>query len=241
MIMDGTIKVNDNVVIRSKSGKKYYAVITMIDEYAQRVHFDYYGNEGYISSTSLKLNNIDYIKPGRYTSFAVGQMVRIVAMEESSFEACSIKKMTYWGEIREINPATITVECTYAGKTLVKAIRRDLIVSIDHVTHSWMDRFIVKIDHPVIERATDNENRDTFDFIRIFVSVNDLGEDMCGKSLKEAVKDNMGCIINRALDKISGSKSYQKFDVPVNFLKISRATLTKDSRLELLFELKEAH
>jgi len=29
MIMDGTIKVNDNVVIRSKSGKKYYAVITM--------------------------------------------------------------------------------------------------------------------------------------------------------------------------------------------------------------------
>ena len=58
------------------------------------------------------------------------------------------------------------------------------------------------------------------------------------KKVKEAIcKLNVG--INAKREKIKHNKYFQKYNIPIEFLKISKITLTKDATLEFIFELKE--
>lgn len=98
----------------------------------------------------------------------------------------------------------------------------------------WIDRFIAKIESPSIERETDNLNKKTFDFVRIRILLSDLQVDT-----KEEVKRNFEEILMRAIQKIQRNKAFQKYGVPVNFLKVTKVTLTQQKVLEILFELKQ--
>lgn len=98
----------------------------------------------------------------------------------------------------------------------------------------WIDRFIAEIEKPYIERETDNFKENTFDFIRIRVHLNHLQVDT-----KEAVKKYYPQIMELVLQKIEKNKAFQKYNVPVNFLHVTSAVLTRQRVLEIIFELKE--
>lgn len=96
-----------------------------------------------------------------------------------------------------------------------------------------LDRFIAKIKRPTVERETDNLNRNAFDFVRIQVCLNDLDG-----NIRKDIKTHKHIIFEKALNKIRQDPRYKKYGVPVEYLKLTKATLTKDNTLELLFELK---
>ena len=98
------------------------------------------------------------------------------------------------------------------------------------------ERLIGEIDTPNFERVPENKNKSTFDFIRIFVSINDIYDDRV--LTKEAVRKYQPQITSVVLQRLEKNKQFQKYGVPVNFLKLSRLTLTHQNMLEYLFELK---
>lgn len=102
---------------------------------------------------------------------------------------------------------------------------------------SELERFVGRIDKVCIEREPENLNKNTFDFIRIKVYLNKL--DSIEGSIKENAKKYLPDITNMILEKIKHNKYFQKYNIPIEFLKISKITLTKDATLEFIFELKE--
>ena len=102
-------------------------------------------------------------------------------------------------------------------------------------TNNEVKHFIYKIERPIFERATDNLKPNTFDFIRIRLSI---ASEEKYTNRKQFVKDNLRDIATIALTKIKDTKSYQKYGIPVNYLKLENATITIDNQLELVFGLK---
>ena len=98
-----------------------------------------------------------------------------------------------------------------------------------------LDKFIIGIDKPIIQRETGNDNTKTFDFIFVEVRIIlNWDGDRC-----KYIKENMKAIKDRVIKKVSDDKSFKKFGVPVNILRLSRVTLRRDNVLEFVFELKE--
>lgn len=56
---------------------------------------------------------------------------------------------------------------------------------------------------------------------------------------KEIIKDNLKEINKIALIKIKKSKCLEKYGVPINFLRLTRYVITRQSELMLQYELKE--
>lgn len=97
-----------------------------------------------------------------------------------------------------------------------------------------IDRFITKIATPSFERATGNMTKGTFDFIRVEVGIiTEWHEDRL-----KYIKKHKDEITKRVLERIKENKRFQNFGVPINFLKVSNITLTLDSALVYVFELK---
>ena len=89
-----------------------------------------------------------------------------------------------------------------------------------------------KID---IRKETGNTKDKTFDFISVEIPI-------CISNHEEALqycKDHLRKLVGYAIYKLKNSKRYNSYGVPTNFLKIDKITLTNDSRLELLFCLKD--
>lgn len=97
-------------------------------------------------------------------------------------------------------------------------------------------RFIQRIDMPTIEREADNNNKKSFDFVRIRISI-PTKESFINR--KEFIEDNMKWIIAVTLNKLKDIKKFTRYGVPVEYLSLKRATITCTSELELLFELKD--
>lgn len=98
---------------------------------------------------------------------------------------------------------------------------------------SEVERAITKIEKPRIYKERGNERDKTFDFIQIYMSIKTyMPEKM--KFVKEHKKE----LIQMAYNAIEEDKNFQKYEVPINFLKITRMTLLRDSQIEYLFELK---
>lgn len=97
-----------------------------------------------------------------------------------------------------------------------------------------LERFITKIDRPTMERDTDNLNTKTFDFIRVHMYTLAYGENPID-IIKKYRKD----ILTMALDRIEETKRFQRYGVPINFLKLDRFTYCENQKMiELLFTLK---
>lgn len=98
-------------------------------------------------------------------------------------------------------------------------------------------RFILKINNPSVERDTDNLNKDTFDFIRVMVSIPDK-DTISNSEVMSMYKKYKDRLMKDVLEKISNSRSFKKYNVPINFLRLSRSTVTSSREIMLLFELK---
>lgn len=97
-----------------------------------------------------------------------------------------------------------------------------------------LERFITKIDLPVMERDVDNYNTKTFDFVRLHMYTLAYAENPMN-----IIKKYRKNILTMALDKIDQSKKFKRYDIPINFLKLDKITYCKSQNMiELLFVLK---
>lgn len=97
-----------------------------------------------------------------------------------------------------------------------------------------LERFITKIDRPTMERDADNPNTKTFDFVRVHMYTLTYGENPIN-IIKEYRKD----ILKMALNRIEETRSFKRYGVPINFLKLDKFTYCDNQKMiELLFTLK---
>ena len=99
-----------------------------------------------------------------------------------------------------------------------------------------LDAFICKIDSPIFYRSPDNLNENTFDYIYIDVSIR---SDSIMENRDEYLNAHIKEIAERVAEKLENSKDFQKYGVPINFLRVCRTTIKrKSSVLQFVFELK---
>lgn len=104
-----------------------------------------------------------------------------------------------------------------------------------HALPEGLDRFMAKMGKPEFVRETGNRNMKSFDFIYLDVFIVHTWE----TDRIQYIKDNLPEIKERVIEHLQKYKSFQKYGVPVGFLKITNITLTHDDALHFVFELKE--
>lgn len=92
-------------------------------------------------------------------------------------------------------------------------------------------RATFKSNEIMFVRTPENPKKNTFDYIHIPIGIS-------GEHKKEWIHENYRAIAETALDFLSNSRRYKRFGVPVNFLKIEKAVLTRQAELILTFGLK---
>lgn len=94
--------------------------------------------------------------------------------------------------------------------------------------------FIIKVKNPCIERELGNNNKNTFDFITLemLTPLKFYGD------RKKYINDHIKEIYKIAMDKIGNYKYYQKYGVPVNYLKLTNLTLSCENTLVFKFGIK---
>lgn len=99
-----------------------------------------------------------------------------------------------------------------------------------------IDAFICKIDSPKFYRSPNNPKKNTFDYIYIDVSIlSTTAMQDRDAYLKEHIQE----IRKKVIEKLENSRTFKKYGIPVNFLKVGRTTLKRKSNvLEFVFELK---
>lgn len=119
-----------------------------------------------------------------------------------------------------------------------------LYVEIPAILEEIKEKTVKKLPAPYvchirpirIERATENKDTNTFDFIRLeYVLYTGVKKEDVLKDVREHTRKYVDC----ATEYIASQKKFQKFGVPVNVLRLAKATLTRDMTLEFLFELKK--
>lgn len=91
-----------------------------------------------------------------------------------------------------------------------------------------------KVDKPIFIRKPENSNKKTFDYIHLSVGI-------CGKDIdkKEWCREHIKEIVDRMTYGLSINKSFTKYGIPTNFLRVTNAVYTKDDMLQLTYELKD--
>lgn len=100
--------------------------------------------------------------------------------------------------------------------------------------NTTLGNLVTKIEKPVFERETGNNNKNVFDFIYVTVRM----VQNCDENHVSYFKKHKKEIFKMVVEKLQADKQFQKFGVPVNFLK-AQATVKKDFTIEFVFELKE--
>jgi len=127
------------------------------------------------------------------------------------------------------------------GMTLTECIRIFLDTKLEmkpDVELPFIDRLIQRIEAPLFERIPENHNEATFDRIRVFVGLPRYMFDSWYE-LRDAVLKNRAEIDRRVIRRIEEDRQFKKFELPINFIKLSDVTLLRDHTLEYIFELKE--
>lgn len=101
---------------------------------------------------------------------------------------------------------------------------------------SFTDHF-VNVGRISIERAADNNNTKTFDFIKAEILTAKLDKE--GLVLFADKFRNQ--LLERVKDKIEASKRFQKFGVPFNYLTLTDIIVTNDLLIVFIFELKDVN
>lgn len=98
-----------------------------------------------------------------------------------------------------------------------------------------LNRFITKIDNPDFSRIPENPKPNTFDYIIVFVNVVKYWD----TDKKEYIKKHINEINELVINKIKNDSHFQKYGIPISFLKLANVAITIDSRIKYVFELKE--
>lgn len=103
---------------------------------------------------------------------------------------------------------------------------------------SSIDRLVQHISPPTYERAPENPDESTFDYIRMIVGLPRYRFDSW-ETLKDEVKKHRSEIYQRVLQRLKIDRQFKSYGVPINFLKASNIILRCDYAIEFIFELKE--
>lgn len=101
-----------------------------------------------------------------------------------------------------------------------------------------IDRLVQYVAPPVYERVPGNKNEATFDRVRVTVGLPRY-QFSSWEALQNEVKKYRHEIYQQVIQQLEKDRQFKKYGVPINFLKISNATLLRDFSLEFIFELKE--
>ena len=98
-----------------------------------------------------------------------------------------------------------------------------------------LDYFVTKIGQPQYIRVPENTNTNTFDYIYVEVNLAITWK----YDKKEYYIKNKKAIDKMVTDKIEKSKKFQNYNIPINFLNLTRVSLKNQRRiLEYVFDLK---
>ena len=106
---------------------------------------------------------------------------------------------------------------------------------IYHDKPQGLDRFIVKILKPIIQREPENNNLNTFDIIKVQIDIISQWD----TDRMQYIKDNKQEIVHRAVEKISHDNKFKKYGVSVNILALTKIMRINSNMIELIFELKK--
>ena len=127
------------------------------------------------------------------------------------------------------------------GMTLKECIiiflQTDLAHNVPH-EQAPIDRLVQYIAPPIYERIPENDNKSTFDYIRITVGLPRYQLNSW-ETLQEEVEKHKMDIFYRVVKKLEQDRQFKKYGVPTEFLKLSDVTLLHDFSIEFIFELKE--
>lgn len=122
------------------------------------------------------------------------------------------------------------------GETFEKF--KELYETIEMQHHDMpqgLDRFITRIGLPEFIKSPEYKDRDVFDYIYVDVYIVTEWE----TDIKEYIIEHQKEIKRRVLDKIQKSKTFQKYGVSMNFLKLSYSTYSRRQHLiRFVFEFK---
>lgn len=112
-------------------------------------------------------------------------------------------------------------------------------LSIPQKVHfSEKERFIQKVCIPEIVCDSDNYNKSTFDRVHLVIN---LGKEVFPEWIDtvEAVRRYRKELDALAINRIANDRVFRKYNVPLNFLKLSELRLKRNYTLEYVFELKQ--
>ena len=95
--------------------------------------------------------------------------------------------------------------------------------------------FITGISNVSIEREPENKDKNTFDFVRVYASTKAISLEEKRQILSTYKRE----ILRLILTKIKRSPNFQRYDIPINFLRLTQCTLTRDQQIVFVFELKD--
>lgn len=94
--------------------------------------------------------------------------------------------------------------------------------------------FITGIGSVHIEREPENKNKNTFDFVRVYASTKALPLEQKRQILSAYKRE----ILRLILTKIKRSPNFQKYNISINFLRLTQCIITRDQQIVFGFELK---
>lgn len=96
----------------------------------------------------------------------------------------------------------------------------------------YSSEFVLTVNKPIFRRDIDNTNKNTFDFIDVEMVIRSTDVN------KEKVLKNKKEIFDKAISRIENHRSFKKYGIPVNCLKMYSFILRHDGTLIVSFELK---
>ena len=125
----------------------------------------------------------------------------------------------------------------HEGMSLDDCIMSVVATASSFRTTSFLDRLCTKFGPPEFERDPENQNRKTFDRIRLEVGLNS-SLFRTWKDLATCVKKHANEITARALETIEADKNFQRFGLPIHYIVVSDAKICKDYTIQYIFEIK---
>ena len=116
-------------------------------------------------------------------------------------------------------------------------VKTDLSHNEKH-EQSPLQRLVQYIVPPIYEREPENQNEATFDRIRVIVGLPRY-QFSSWEALRNEVKKYRRKIYQQVVQRLEKDRRFQKYGVPLNFLRLSNVTLCHNFSIEFIFELKE--
>lgn len=117
-------------------------------------------------------------------------------------------------------------------------LNEELHQNTEPIAHKYIERLIQKIDSPQFERVPENPDPNSFDRIRVTVSL-PMYLYKTWEELRDAVKKHRREIDRRVVEKIESDRAFKRYGIPLSFLRLSNLSLGRDFTLEYIFEFRD--